>query len=147
MVSCFVLYPFTCVKSQIKTISNTNSAVNSTRHTTTKKHQSTNKYQAGAKHGLHCRAAAVQDELIQIWREDLFNSKGAAGGLRKRNSTPLCSTPSPNYDVANQHHNMWGVRPIIARMDAGRIGLLQGKVVRNIAGLHRGVAPTDFDRE
>jgi hypothetical protein len=26
----------------------------------------------------------------------------------------LASTPGPDHDVANQHHNMWGVRRIIA---------------------------------
>ena len=43
-----------------------------------------------------------------------------AGGLRKRSSTP-----GPNYDIANQQHNMWGVRPVIARKDAGRRPLNQ----------------------
>ena len=40
-----------------------------------------------------------------------------AGGLRKRSSTP-----GPNYDIANQCHDVWGDRPVIARKGAGRIG-------------------------
>ena len=47
-------------------------------------------------------------------------------------------TPGPNHDVANQHHDTW-VRTITL---PGRMPGTQGRVVRNVAGLHRGVAPS-----
>ena len=52
----------------------------------------------------------------------------------------------PNYGVANQPHNghnMWGSGTSSPEMMPGA----WGRVVQKITGLHRGVAPTDFDKK
>ena len=61
-----------------------------------------------------------------------------AGGLQKRSSAS-----GPNHDVAINISMCVGSEPSLPERMPGA----QGRGVRNVAGLHRGVAPTDFDRE